>query len=137
MDAKMQAMLQKLLSNPSSVSAADLEDENIDDALAMKVESPDSEYEVPADVTDAAAQLGESSDEALAGIPGKKPQIDAQLAEMAGKLKGPSTAGVKVQKEALPVTTDEESQSLIADPGAPEDAKLDALRRVRAKYLGR
>jgi hypothetical protein len=137
MDARMQAMLQKLLSNPSSVSAADLEDENIDDALAQKVESPDSEYEVPADVADAAAQLGESSDEALANLPGKKPQVDAQLTEMAQKLKGPSTAGVKVQKEALPVTTDEESQSLIADPGAPEDAKLDALRRVRAKYLGR
>ncbi len=129
LDPKMKEMMQRLMSRPEMMSAADMEvqPESMDDAEAFKVEAPADEYMLPEETKQMANDLTTSTDDMVANLPNKKYQGDPQITEMLRKLK----AGQPVADDA------EVTPETIEDPSASPDLRKAALEKVKQKYLGR
>jgi hypothetical protein len=109
--------LLEMLKRPELMAGADVQDENIDDALAQKVESPDQEYdedeEIPAAVDKLSAMKAldpnsvvRESEQSI-GLPEDKYQADPEMAAMAGKVAGggaQNSADLEMKKKAIAAT---------------------------------
>ena len=114
--------LQKLLDNPAMFSAADMEQESIDDALQQKVEGSEQEPQ-PMEMED--EDMGEEMVASAAPVSKMKPsyEVSPEIMELMKKMKGPeSLEDVEVEKEQM----DEPSL----------DLKKKAIQQIRQKYLG-
>lgn len=137
-DPRIKAMLQKFLNNPGMVSPEDMDiqEENIDDAEAMKIEEPESEYELPEDVQAQVADLKQID---------TKPNI--QKPDMGGmKLEEPKFGGAdpaimeQLRKlkagQISPADANIEPES-IDDPTMDSDLRKAAIQKIKQKYLGK
>lgn len=130
-DPRIKKLLSQLVSRPEAFNPEDMEEESIDADLAQKVEGPDEEYEVPAEIEGQVADLTTKNDKVMSGLPNKQYSPDAEIMELMKKMKHPSLAGQEVAPE-----TEQETEETIQDPQAPEEVRRAALQKVRQKYLG-
>lgn len=116
-DPRMMKMIQDMLAKRQSPEGSVVPE--TDDSADFAVESPDQEYEMPEDIRQGVAKVGQSSDEMIAGSPRKSyetsPEIQALLKQLG---------------QNQPVASEAEV--------APEsiDMKKAALEKIKQKYLG-
>lgn len=134
-DPRMKKKLQDFLSRPSSVSNLDVEEEDMADAEAMKIEDPlaekpeveDAQYELPAETKAMADDLTADTDKMVANLPNKQYQGDPAIVEMLKKLKSGqlTTEDVELEPED------------ISDTSLDTEMRKAALKKVKQKYLGK
>lgn len=109
--------LQLLLNNPAKFNPADIEEEDIQDALAQKIEGGAEEPEMM-EMEDEEAPVEEA--------PAAQPAFQAspEVMELMKKLKGPSPEDAEVQPEE------------INDVTAPMELRKKAIQKIKQKYLG-
>jgi hypothetical protein len=115
--------LQKLLNNPGMFNPADIEEEDIQDALAQKIQGGEEEPEMMGaeDMSDE----DEAPEAAPQGAPAQPYTPSPEVMELMKKLKGPSPAEAEVQDE-----------DISGDIGAPMELRKKAIERIKQKYLG-
>ena len=130
-DPRIKKLLSQLVTRPESFNPEDMEEESIDADLAQKVQGPDEEYEVPAEIQGMANDLTTTNDKVMSGLPNKQYTPDAKIMELMKNLKNPSLQGQSVVPES-----EQETEETIEDPEAPEQVRRAAIQKVRQKYLG-
>lgn len=138
-DPRIKKMMQKLLDNPGMFDPAemDIQDENMDDAEAMKVEEPESEYEMPEGIQEQVADLKQVE---------TAPAIKKESVSNRMKLEEPKFGGadpeimeqLKRLKAGQPSAEDAtmEAES-IDDPSMDADLRKAAIQKIKQKYLGK
>lgn len=133
-------MLEKLLNNPGMFDPrdTDVEEENMDDAEAMKIEEPDSEYELPEDIQDQVEDLKQIN---TAPAIAKESAASSMM-----KMEEPKFGGVDPEimkqlrklKAGQPLTEDADvEQETIDDPSADPAMRKAAIQKIKQKYLGK
>ncbi len=115
-------MLQQLINNPAQFKP-DLEEEDIQDALAQKIEGGAEE---PEPMLEDMEDDGMEEEAAPMGAPAQPAfQPSPEVMELMKKLKSPSPADAEVQEE------------VIDDATAPMELRKKAIQQIRQKYLGK
>lgn len=139
-------MLEKLLNNPGMFDPrdTDVEEENMDDAEAMKIssgdsdEEPDSEYELPEDIQDQVEDLKQIN---TAPAIAKESAASSMM-----KMEEPKFGGVDPEimkqlrklKAGQPLAEDADvEQETIDDPSADPAMRKAAIQKIKQKYLGK
>jgi hypothetical protein len=126
------------LTSLDDIEGADVQDENIDDALGQTIEDPqadEEEFEVSPEVQAQVKDLASSKldipsiqgeTEKSVGLPEDKYQADPKMMEMLKRLKAGG-----------PMEDTEVAQETINDTSAPMEMRKAAIEKIKQKYLGR
>ena len=137
-DPRIKQLMQKLLDNPGMFNPADMDiqEETTDDADAMKVEEPESEYELPEGIEDQVADLKQIDTKPniqkpdMGGMKLEEPKFggaDPEIMEQLKRLKSgqPSAEDASIEPES------------IDDPSMDTDLRKAAIQKIKQKYLGK
>lgn len=136
MNDELKKKLMGLINRPELTQLGDIEEENIDDALGQKIESPEEdEFEVSPEVQSQVKDLAsakleipsiQGETEESVGLPKDEYKADPQMMEMLKRLKsGQPAEDTEVQPET------------INDTSAPMEMRKAAIEKIKQKYLGR